>query len=51
MIIVAVSFIAFCLMVGFMPDEITKLLLAMSWVALALMAVGATLYSLLSLLF
>lgn len=51
MVLFAVSFIAFCLMVGLMPDEITKLLLAMSWVALALMAVGATLYSLLSLLF
>lgn len=51
MFFVATFLIAFCLMVGFMPDEITKLLLAMSWVALALMAAGATLYSLLSLLF
>lgn len=51
MFFVAIAFIGFCLAVGLMPDEIVKLLLTLSWVALALMAGGATLYALLSLLF
>jgi hypothetical protein len=39
------------LVVGFVDSEIVKLLLAAAWMALALMAIGAILYSLLGALF
>ena len=51
MFFVAILLIAFCLFIGLVPDDLTKLLLAGSWAALALMAVGATLYSVCLLLF
>lgn len=51
MLFVCIAFLAFCLVVGLMPGEIVQLLLAASWAVMALMAVGATLYALIRLLF
>lgn len=50
MLFVAIAILGFCLLVGFMPDEIVKLLLVGSWAGMALLAVGATIYSVLLLL-
>lgn len=45
MLLVALLFIAFCLGVGLMHEDLVKILLAGAWAALAAMAVGSTLYS------
>lgn len=50
MLFVAIAILGFCLLVGFMPDEIVKLLLVGSWAGMALLAVGATIYSVLLLI-
>ena len=51
MFFVAVLIIAFCLFIGLAHPELVKTLLFLSWVAMALMAIGAILYSLLGALF
>lgn len=48
---VAILLLIFCLAIGFMHKDITKMLLAVTWVAMALSAAGATLWSLGRLLF
>lgn len=50
MFFVALFMIVFCLGVGLMHEELVKILLALAWAALALMAVGSTLYSVFRLL-
>ncbi len=45
MLFVAILFIAFCLAIWRMGHELWKLLLTLVWGAMALMAVGATLWS------
>lgn len=45
MLFVAILFIAFCLAIGHMHEDLWKLLLVGAWAGMALMAIGATLYS------
>lgn len=45
MFFTAIFFIAFCLLIGFMHEDLWKLLLAGAWAAMAAMAVGSMLYS------
>lgn len=45
MFFAAILFIAFCLAIGLMHKDITKMLLAATWVGMAVMAIGATLRS------
>lgn len=45
MLFVALLFILFCLAIGHMGQELWKLLLALAWGGMAVMAIGATLWS------
>jgi hypothetical protein len=45
MFFVAIIFIAICVAIGLMHQDLLKTLLFLAWVGLGLMAVGATLHS------
>lgn len=45
MFFVAILFFAFCVAIGLMHEDLWKLLLVGAWAGMALMAIGATLYS------
>jgi hypothetical protein len=49
MFLVSILLVAFCVALAVLPGELTQILLTAVWVAMGLMAMGATLYSLLSL--
>lgn len=51
MFFAALLLIAFCLLIGYMPSDLTKLLLGIAWAGMALMAAGSMLYSVCLLLF
>jgi hypothetical protein len=50
MFFVTLIVVGFGLAAALMHDDVVKLLLAMAWAGMALMAAGSTLYALLSLL-